>query len=66
MRRSGQYERGEKNRKVIFRCHRVCIGARADAARMNQIAADNLSRPGESKIVFDHSGGPDRNLACIG
>ena len=28
--------------------------------------ADNLGRPGESKIVFDHSVGPDRHLARIG
>jgi hypothetical protein len=34
---------------------------------MNQVAAaDNLGRPGESKIVFDHSVGADRHSTCIG
>ena len=38
--------------------------AHADTARINRIAAAiTLGRPGESKIVFDHSVGSDRHPA---
>ena len=36
------------------------------SAHQPDCGADNLGRPGESKIVFDHSVGPDRHLAWIG